>query len=114
MCRIDPVGLETASNFNVGHGAAIAIGMLTAAAISNRLGILEEKDMVRLKDVVEGVGLPTEVAGCKAVEIVEAIKHYKNVVNGKAKFILPRKMGEVLISEDVDISLVEKILGGQS
>jgi 3-dehydroquinate synthase len=107
-------GIETASNFNVGHGAAIAIGMLTAAAISNRLGILEEKDMERLKDVIEGTGLPTEVAGCKVAEIIEAIKHDKKVVNGKAKFILPRKMGEVLISEDVDISLVEKILGGQS
>jgi 3-dehydroquinate synthase len=88
--------------------------MLTAAAISNRLGILEEKDVARLKNIVEGTGLPTKVAGCKVTEIVEVIKHDKKVVNGKTKFILPRKMGEVIICEDVDISLVEKILGGHA
>ena len=40
--------IEAVSDFQMEHGRAVAIGMLIAAKISNRLGILAETEMLRL------------------------------------------------------------------
>jgi 3-dehydroquinate synthase len=104
-------GIETASNFNIGHGAAVAIGMVNAAAIAVKMGLLEESEALRLAKLIQGAGLPTEVAPGKTAQIMETVKHDKKVAAGKVRFILPQKMGEVVINDDVPMSLVKEVLG---
>jgi len=104
-------GIETASSFNIKHGAAVAIGMVAAAAIAVRTGVLEEDEAQRLKKLIRLAGLPTEVTPGNTEKIMQAIKHDKKVAFGKVKFILPRRMGETLISDEVPIALVNEVLG---
>lgn len=105
--------IETVSDFKIEHGGAVAIGMVAAATISKRMGILDNSEFKRLKGVIKELGLPTEIAGHKAPEILQAMKHDKKIVAGRIRFILPRRMGEAFLSDEVDLSLVEQVLTGQ-
>ena len=104
--------IETTSDFEVPHGGAIAIGMLAAARISNRMGILDEGALVRLKNIIEQADLPSELPGLKVAEIIQAIKHDKKVLRDKVRFALLRSIGEAFITDEVSPSLVEEVLVG--
>jgi len=102
--------LESASDFQMRHGEAVAIGMLAAARISNQMDIFDKKELLRLKGVIERAGLPTEVPDLRLEQVIQAIEHDKKVLQGKVRFILPRAIGSVFITDEVSLSLVEKIL----
>jgi len=102
--------LESVSNLNLEHGKAVAIGMLAAARISNQLGMLAKSEITRLKSLVEKAGLPTELPGLQIPSIIQAIKHDKKISRGKIKFILPTALGDVFITDEVNLALVERVL----
>jgi 3-dehydroquinate synthase len=102
--------IESASEFKVGHGTAVAIGMLAAAKIANKMGILDKNELLRLNRLVQRAGLPTKMPDLKVEEIVQAITHDKKVLRGKVRFILPKSLGSVFITDEVSLSSVEQIL----
>jgi len=102
--------IETISDFKVKHGKAIAIGMLAAARISNKMGILDKNDLGRLKNIIEKAGLPTEMPDLEIEKIIQAMKHDKKVLRGKIRFVLLKSIGSAFITDEVDVSLVEKVL----
>jgi len=102
--------IESASDFKVEHGKAVAIGMLAAAKISNRMGILDKNELLRLKSLIERAGLPTKIPNLKVKEIIQTIKHDKKILRGKLRFILLKSLGSVFITDEVSPSLVEQIL----
>ena len=104
--------LESVSNFSIGHGSAVAIGMLAAARISHMMGILDGNEVVRLKKVIEQAGLPTEMPNLKSTEIIKAMKHDKKIRRDKVRFVLLKSIGNVFITDEVSPSLVEKVLVG--
>ena len=104
--------LESVSNFSIGHGSAVAIGMLAAASISHMMGILDGNEVVRLKKVIEQAGLPTEMPNLKSTEIIKAMKHDKKIRRDKVRFVLLKSIGNVFITDEVSPSLVEKVLVG--
>ena len=104
--------IETASDFKVGHGEAVAIGMLAAARISNKLGILDKNELVRLEGIIKKAGLPTEIPNLMVEKITQAIKHDKKILMGKIRFILPKSIGDVFITDEVSPSLIEQVLVG--
>jgi len=105
--------LETASNFQLQHGQAVAIGMTAAARISNKMGILDENEVVRLKNVIEKAGLPTEMPNLNIKDIISAMKHDKKVLQDKIRFILLKAIGDAFITDEVSLSLVEEVLVGK-
>ncbi len=102
--------LESVSDFKVEHGKAVAIGMLAAARISNQLGLMEENELIRLKSLIEKAGLPTELPSLEVAKIIQAMKHDKKISRGKIKFILSRALGEVFVTDEVSLALVERVL----
>jgi len=104
--------VESASDFGVGHGGAVAIGMLAAARISNKLGIFDRGELDRLRKVIERADLPTEVPNLEVESIIQAMKHDKKILRGRVRFILPKSIGEVFVTDKVSASLVEKVLAG--
>jgi 3-dehydroquinate synthase len=103
-------GIETAADFKIAHGEAVAIGMLAAARISTRMGTLEISELDRLQAVIARSGLPTSVPELNTGRIIEAMGHDKKISQGKLRFILPRRIGEVFITDEVSPGLVEKVL----
>ena len=104
--------VESVSNFRSGHGEAVAIGMVAAARISNMMGFLDGNEVIRLKNVVDKAGLPTDMPELKFEEITKAMKHDKKVLRGKVRFVLLRSIGEAFIAEEVSPTLVEEVLAG--
>ena len=103
-------GIESASDFKIEHGTAIALGMLAAARISNRLGLLDKTELVRLKSLIQRADLATELPRLEAEKIIQAMKHDKKILRGKVRFILPKALGNVFITDEVSLSLVEQVL----
>ncbi|MBA7506795.1 3-dehydroquinate synthase [subsurface metagenome] len=101
--------IESASDFKVEHGKAVAIGMLAAAKISNRMGILDKNELLRLKSLIERAGLPTKLPNLEIKEIIQTIKHDKKILRGKLRFVLPKSLGSAF-TDEVSPSLVEQIL----
>ena len=104
--------IETVSDFRVRHGEAVAIGMVAAARISTGLGILDKNELIRLKNLIARAGLPTETTGFQPDRILQAIKHDKKMLQGKIRFVLPRSIGNVFITDEVDASMIERALAG--
>ena len=104
--------VEAVSNFQLKHGQAVAIGMMAAAKISSRMGILSEGDVVRLERVIQKAGLPTEMPELDKEAVMKAMKHDKKVVQDKVRFVLLKSIGNAFINDAVSPSLVEEVLVG--
>jgi len=102
--------VESVSDFRISHGEAVAIGMLAAARISREMDILSPGELVRLESLIEKAGLPTKAPNLDLERLVPMMKHDKKVRQGKVRFILPRSLGEVFITDDVSLSLVKQVL----
>ena len=104
--------IESASDFKVEHGEAVAIGMLAAARISSKLGILDKNELIRLKSVINRAGLPTQMPNLEVEKLIQAMEHDKKVLRGKIRFVLPESIGSVFITDEVSLSLVKEVLVG--
>jgi 3-dehydroquinate synthase len=103
--------VESLSDFEIDHGQTVAIGMLAAARISNRMGLLESTEVDRLKAVIEWAGLLTGIPpNLKAEDIIQSMKHDKKIAGGRIRFVLLRSIGEVFITDEVSPSLVKQAL----
>jgi len=104
--------IESVSDFKVSHGEAVAIGMLAAARISHRMGILTQNELSRLEGLIKRAGLPTGLPDPGIEKLVSAMKQDKKVLKGKLRFVLPESLGKVFITDEVNLSLVEQALIG--
>ena len=104
--------IESVSELKVWHGEAVAIGMLAEARISNILGILENDEVARLKNLIARAGLPTEIPGLQLEGLIQAMKHDKKILQGKIRFVLPKSIGNVFINDEVSHSVIEQVLAG--
>lgn len=84
---------------DITHGEAVAMGILLAAELSERLGVAQKGLSAQLKADFTAVGLPTEIP-YPVEELVEALrKDKKAVAGGKVKFVLLRAPGDVVLQE---------------
>jgi 3-dehydroquinate synthase len=102
--------LEAASDYRIKHGQAVAIGMVTAAVISNKLGTFRARDLMRLENLITKAGLPIGVPRLDMARIIGAMEHDKKVHEGKIGFVLPRRIGKVFISHAVSFALAVEVL----
>jgi len=103
-------GIESASDFKVKHGMAVALGMIAAAKISHKMGYLDKAELLRLRNLIQRAGLPTTAPKLEIEKIIEAMKHDKKVLGGKVRFILLKSLGNAFITNEVSLSLVKQIL----
>jgi len=104
--------IESVSEFQVRHGEAVALGMLVAARISNRLRILEKSRLLRIEKLISRAGLPTQIPNLELEKLQRAIGHDKKILQGRVRFVLPKSIGNVFITEEVSPSLIEQALVG--
>jgi 3-dehydroquinate synthase len=106
-------GLEAISRYGKYlHGEAISIGQVAAAKLSVALTGLPAPDATRITDLLQRAGLPTEVklTTRQRPKLLAAMKLDKKVSNGEIKFVLARRIGQVVWGERVPMSEIEKVL----
>ncbi|MDN3513809.1 MAG: 3-dehydroquinate synthase [Candidatus Brocadia sp.] len=91
------------------HGEAVAIGMLYATEIAIEMGLTDTSVLERQRSLIKRLGLPLHT-GLNPDDIVKTLYTDKKVVRGRLRFILPIKIGEVIISDQVTEEILYRVL----
>lgn len=84
------------------HGEAVAIGMTCAARLAVNLGMFSETDFRRQCALLNAANLPTRFPSDVSPEALHAAMYLdKKTIGGTLRLILPTRIGEVVIRDDV-------------
>lgn len=92
------------------HGEAVAIGMVMANELAYELGFMTSEEAFRVKALLEKYNLPTKYKIKDAEDFYEHFFLDKKSANNKIKFILPRHIGDHIITADISGKIVKKVL----
>lgn len=81
------------------HGEAVALGMVAASRLAEKLGILAAEDRDEIISLIERVGLPVGGTGLNPTELYSALTYDKKVLAGKVRFVLPVRIGKAEVFE---------------
>jgi 3-dehydroquinate synthetase len=99
--------VELASQFQLRHGEAIAIGMVAEAKLAERMDLAPEGLSDRIRQVLTGLGLPVDIlSDLSRQEILRAIRVDKKKNANAIRFALPVAIGKVELVEITDLESV--------
>lgn len=93
------------------HGEGVAIGMLCASRLAERLGRVDAAFTARQHDLLTAFGLPTAVPNVSHDDLIDLMYHDKKVDRGRLRFVLPARMGRVEVVGDVSTTDILAALG---
>lgn len=95
----------------VNHGEGVAIGMIAAGLIAVEMGLWDRESHDRQVALIEKAGLPTRLPdGMDLDAIVDTLRSDKKVKEGKVRFVLPRQIGSVIVSDQVESIAIRNVL----
>jgi len=95
-------GLETATQYKrFLHGEAVAIGIMGAAKLSQRLGLLSSTAVERQQTLLQKFNLPTVFSGLDSTEITRAMELDKKVKGKAIRWVLLQDIGKVVVRSEV-------------
>ncbi len=92
------------------HGEAVAAGMVCASRLAERRGLIEHAVTERQRELLQELGLPTAPECWPVDELVQVMRSDKKAVAGRLRFVLPRRLGEVALFDDVPEEEVRAVL----
>ena len=109
--------LEAATNYSGAllHGEAVAIGMVLAFRLSERLGNSARENTERLIRHLQRAGLRTRIDELGSTRpdadtLIEYMRHDKKAEGGRLKFVLIRGIGHAFVSAGVPVDAVTAVL----
>ena len=91
----------------VSHGEAVSLGLVVAARLSVKRGLLSQPDADRIVSLLQSLNLPTVITGDKQA-IYNALELDKKREGTQINFVLMRGIGDVVI-EKIDINELKQI-----
>lgn len=94
------------------HGEAISIGQVAAAKISADVLGLPMTDVERIQTLFQRTGLPTQIklSAAQKKKLFIAMRLDKKVSAGEIKFVLAKKIGEVVWGQKVSETAIHSVL----
>ncbi|MDO4307753.1 MAG: 3-dehydroquinate synthase [Eubacteriales bacterium] len=93
--------VEKLKNFQLLHGQCVGIGLVAAAFLSMKRGLLTEEEYREICDGCRMFELPDHVEGLTPEEILNATKKDKKMEHGQIKFILMDGIGKSFIDKTI-------------
>jgi 3-dehydroquinate synthase len=94
--------LETVTTYRrFTHGEAVGWGMIGAAWIAAARGLLPEDAREEIAAGVDGLGPRPRVSDLEEEKILDALSRDKKARAGRVPFVLPIRIGEVVVEPDV-------------
>ncbi|MFW6126498.1 MAG: 3-dehydroquinate synthase [Chloroflexota bacterium] len=104
-------GLEAATGYERWlHGEAVAVGMMGAAILSERLGLLSRRVVERQRELLRSFGLPTVCPGADVQAMKRAMALDKKVREKRLRWVLLQGVGEPVLQNDVPLEDVAGVL----
>ncbi|HJZ89902.1 MAG TPA: 3-dehydroquinate synthase [Gemmataceae bacterium] len=93
------------------HGEAVAAGMVCAARLSERRGLIQGEVTARMVELLRRFGLPTvRRAEWDPEALLTVMRRDKKSIAGRMRFILPTQLGRVAAFDDVPEAMVREVL----
>ena len=92
------------------HGEAVSVGMMGAARIAERLGLVDNEVVARQADVLRTLGLPLAAPGVDAEAVMETMFLDKKVEAGRLRFVLLEEIGRPVVRGDVPQEIVREVV----
>ena len=104
--------IETGAGYGAWlHGEAIAAGMCMAADLSRRLGWLSAQEVQRIEKLIQRAKLPTRAPhSLSGARLRELMSVDKKVEAGQLRLILPKGLGQSVITAEVPAALLAETL----
>jgi 3-dehydroquinate synthase len=92
--------IESAAGYGqVLHGEAVALGLIAACRVSCKMGLCDAQLESRVRSVLEGAGLDTDLTPWLRDEVLERLRVDKKRTSSQVRFIAVAKPGDVRICE---------------
>lgn len=85
------------------HGEAVAAGIIMAAELSRRLGLINEAEVLRIRKIFVDTGLPVVAPALSTEKYLALMSLDKKVSAGKMRFILLNRIGDASMFSDVPL-----------
>jgi len=106
-------GLEAATDYErFLHGEAVAIGMMGAAMLSERLGLISNEVVERQSKLLQRFGLPISGADVDRARVIKAMELDKKVRQKAVSWVLLKGIGQTVFRDDVPVEDVVSVLEG--
>jgi 3-dehydroquinate synthase len=106
--------IETAGNYTMRHGEAVAIGMVYASRLAQKTGLCGAEVPERVERLIRSYGLPADLSALKrrpgVTELMDTLQIDKKAEAGKVRFVLPKKIGEVVVTKEWDERHLQDLL----
>ena len=108
--------VEAASEFELLHGEAVAIGIIAAGIIEIEMNLAEPRRLERIRQILQKLGVPVKLPKNLAdKDLIDLLKRDKKAVNKWPRFVLISKIGQVYSRDgqyavEVAPELVERAL----
>ena len=107
--------IETASGYGVLlHGEAVSIGMVMAARLAERLGMIDADICSRQEFLLTSFDLPVTSAAFDPDILLDIMARDKKSVAGRLRFVLPECIGKVRLVDSIDHNIVKEVLTASS
>lgn len=95
----------------VNHGEAVGIGMAAAGAIATTLNHWPQTATDRQLNLIQKTGLPTQLPENISIDdILVTLRSDKKVKAGKVRFVLPKRIGEAFVTDEVTDEIIRTVL----
>jgi 3-dehydroquinate synthase len=103
--------LETISQYKITHGEGVALGMIAAARLSEKMGYLEGNETKRIEALIRNAGLPGKISKSFAGhDIIPLLRMDKKKKGDIIHFVLLKKIGMPFISGNIDPKLITAVI----
>ncbi|MCL1906669.1 MAG: 3-dehydroquinate synthase [Propionibacteriaceae bacterium] len=99
--------IEKQENYTWSHGEAVSVGMVYAAEVALRLGLISS-DIVDLhRKTLSSVGLPITYSSAAFADLRQTMSRDKKARGPSLKFVLLESIGKTTIVADIDEEILE-------
>lgn len=103
--------LETMSRYTITHGEGVALGMIAAARLSEKMGYLENNQEQRIETLIRGAGLPCKIPETFSADvIIDALRMDKKKKGDIIRFVLLKKIGMPFIIGSVKFETITAVI----
>ena len=104
--------IEAATGYgNWLHGEAVAIGMMMAATMSQKMGWLDPEEPGRIRELLGRANLPGKVPdGMSALDFLKHMAVDKKVSHGRIRLVLLKEIGDAILISDYPDGMLDEVL----
>jgi 3-dehydroquinate synthase len=99
--------LEQVEGYRWRHGEAVSVGLVYAAVVGQRLGLLDDETAVRHRRLLASLGLPVQYDPGAWPRLAEAMRLDKKNHGGHVRFVVLEGIGRPVVVDGLDPALLE-------